>query len=62
MGIGLNTNVTPKNKSFSSSSLKNIVGKNINNNEVLKNIKTKYEKFLSEIKRFSYFELKKKYK
>ncbi len=62
VGIGLNTNVTPKNKSFSSSSLKNIVGKNINNNEVLKNIKTKYEKFLSEIKRFSYFELKKKYK
>ena len=62
VGIGLNTNVAPKNKSFPSTSLKNIINKNIDNKKILKNIKNKYEKFLIEIKNFSYKELKKKYK
>ncbi len=62
VGIGLNTNVVPKNKSFLSTSLKNMINKSIDNKEILKNIKNKYEKFLIEIKKFSYDELKKKYK
>ena len=61
VGIGLNTNINPKNKSFSSTSLKNIVNKNIDNKKILKKIQNRYEKFLIEIKKFSYGELKKKY-
>lgn len=60
VGIGLNTNVVPKNKSFSSTSLKNIVDRKIDNKKILKNIKNNYEKFLIEIKKLSYKKLKKK--
>ena len=62
VGIGLNTNFSPKNKSFSSTSLKNMINNSINNKEILKNIKNKYEKFLIEVKKFSYKKLEKKYK
>ena len=62
VGIGLNTNIAPKNKSFSSTSLKNIINKRIDNRKILKNTKNIYEKFLIEIKKFSFDELKKKYK
>ena len=62
VGIGLNTNIAPKNKSFSSTSLKNIINQKIDNKKILKNIKNIYEKFLIEIKKFSFNELKKKYK
>ena len=62
VGIGLNTNLSPKNKSFSSTSLKNMINNSINNKEILKNIKNKYEKFLIEVKKFSYKKLEKKYK
>ena len=62
VGIGLNTNISPKNKSFSSTSLKNIINKRIDNRKILKNTKNIYEKFLIEIIRFSFDELKKKYK
>ena len=62
VGIGLNTNFSPKNKSFSSTSLKNMINNSINNKDILKNIKNKYEKFLIEVKKFSYKKLEKKYK
>ena len=62
VGIGLNTNIAPKNKSFSSTSLKNIINKRIDNKKILKNTKNNYKKFLIEIKKFSFNELKKKYK
>ena len=62
VGIGVNTNIVPKNKSFSSTSLKNMINNSINNKEILKNIKNKYEKFLIEVKKFSYKKLEKKYK
>ena len=39
-----------------------MINKSIDNKEILKNIKNKYEKFLIEIKKFSYKELEKKYK
>ena len=62
VGIGLNTNAAPKNKSFPSTSLKNMINKSIDNKKILKNIKNIYEIFLIEIKKFSYKELEKKYK
>ena len=60
VGIGVNTNIVPKNKSFSSTSLKNIIDRKIDNKKILRNIKNNYEKFLIEIKKFSYKKLKKK--
>ena len=60
VGIGINTNIAPKNKSFSSTSLKNIIDRKIDNKKILKNIKNNYKKFLIEIKKFSYKRLKKK--
>ena len=44
IGIGLNTNIDPVNKNFSSTSLKKIMNKRIDNDKILKNIKEKYEK------------------
>ena len=61
VGIGVNTNLEPKNKAFLSTSLKKIMNKNIDNNRILKNIKTIYEKFLTKAKSFSYLKLKKIY-
>tara|TARA_B100001559_G_scaffold305850_1_gene296514 strand:+ start:378 stop:944 length:567 start_codon:yes stop_codon:yes gene_type:complete len=60
VGIGVNTNIVPKNKSFSSTSLKNIIDRKIDNKKILKIIKNNYEKFLIEIKKLSYKKLKKK--
>lgn len=62
IGIGINTNILPKNKSFSSTSLKNIIRKNINNHSLLISIKKEYEKLISRIKKNTYFELIKNYK
>ena len=62
VGIGLNTNKVPENKSFKSISLKNMLNKKINNQIILKNIKVTYEKFLKEKDRFSFSKLKTKYK
>ena len=59
VGIGINTNFNPQNKDFSSTSLKDIANKNIDNNKVLYKIKNTYEKFLTKVKRYSYIELKK---
>ena len=61
VGIGVNTNLNPKNNDFLSTSLKKIMDKDIDNNKVLKNIKNTYEKFLSKVKNYSYFKLKKIY-
>ena len=62
VGIGLNTNNIPKNKSFSSTSLKNIIKKDLDNKIVIQKIKKKYEKFLTEKNKYSYLALKIKYK
>ena len=62
VGIGLNTNVAPQNKGFKSTSLKNIVRKNISNQKILKSIIISYEKFLKETEIKSFSELKRKYK
>ena len=62
VGIGINTNVAPLNKSFKSTCLKNILNKKINNNKILKNIIIAYEKFLKEKNKLSFSDLKRKYK
>ena len=61
VGIGVNTNLDPKNAGFLSTSLKKIMNKNIDNNKVLKNIKNIYEKFLIKAKDYSYLKLKRIY-
>ena len=61
VGIGVNTNLNPKNKDFSSISLKKIMNKDIDNNKVLNNIKSVYEKFLTQAKNYTYLKLKKTY-
>ena len=59
VGIGINTNFDPKNSSFSSTSLKQIVNKNIDNKKLFTMIKKIYEKFLFKAKDSSFTELKK---
>ena len=61
VGIGVNTNFDPQNRGFSSTSLKKIMNKDIDNNKVLNNIKKIYEKFLTKAKNHSFIKLKKIY-
>ena len=62
IGIGLNTNFVPENKSFLSTSLKNIINRRIDNKKILKRVIKTYEKLLNEIKKNSFLQLKKKYR
>ena len=62
VGIGINTNITPQNQLFKSTSLRNIVKKNIDNRKVIQNILFEYEKFLNKTKKMTFLELKRKYK
>ena len=62
VGIGLNTNTFPQNKSFKSTCLKNILNKKIDNQKILKKIVIAYEKFLCEKNELSFSDLKMKYK
>ena len=62
IGIGLNTNIDPQNKSFKSTCLKNILKKRISNQKILKNIIIAYEKLLWEKNKFSFSVLKRKYR
>ena len=59
VGIGINTNLDPKNSSFLSTSLKQITNKNIDNKKLFIMIKKKYEKFLFKANQSSFSELKK---
>ena len=59
IGIGINTNLNPKNSSFLSTSLKHITKKNIDNKKLFIMIKKNYEKFLLKANRNSFSELKK---
>ena len=62
VGIGLNTHVVPQNKSFKSTSLKNILNKKINNQKILKLIIIEYKKLIKEKNRLNFFDLKNKFK
>ena len=59
IGIGINTNLKPKNSSFLSTSLKHITKKNIDNKKLFIIIKKKYEKFLLKTNQNTFSELKK---
>ena len=59
VGMGINTNYDPNIKSFSSTCLKYIINRNIDNNKLLYIIKKKYEKFIIKTQKYSYLELKK---
>ena len=59
VGIGINTNLDPKNSSFSSTSLKRITNKNIDNKKLFIMIKKNYEKFLFKTNQNSFSKLKK---
>ena len=59
VGIGINTNFNPNNSSFSSTSLKQITNKNIDNKKLFIMIKKNYEKFLLKVNQNSFLELKK---
>ena len=59
VGIGINTNLDPKNSRFSSTSLKQITNKNIDNKKLFIMIKKNYEKFLFKANQNSFSELKK---
>ena len=59
IGIGINTNLDPKNGSFSSTSLKHITNKNIDNKKLFIMIKKNYEKLLFKANKDSFSELKK---
>ena len=52
----------PENKSFNSTCLKNILKKKVNNKKIMKDILIAYEKLLSEKNKFSFVDLKRKYK
>ena len=59
IGIGINTNLNPKNSSFLSTSLKHITKKNIDNKKLFIMIKKSYEKFLYKANQNTFSELKK---
>ena len=59
VGIGINTNLNPKNSRFLSTSLKQITNKNIDNRKLFTMIKKKYEKFLFKANHNSFLKLKK---
>ena len=59
VGIGINTNLDPNNSNFSSTSLKHITNKNIDNKKLFIMIKKKYEKLLLKANKNSFSELKK---
>ncbi len=59
VGIGINTNLDPKSSHFSSTSLKQITNKNIDNKKLFIMIKKNYEKFLLKANQSSFSELKK---
>ena len=58
IGLGINTNLSPKINDFKSTFLNDKKKKNVNN-KVLKDIKKVYEKFINDIKKYNYTELKK---
>ena len=57
VGMGINTNFDPTIEGFSSTCLKYIINRNIDNNKLLNMIKKKYEKFLIKTNKYSYLKL-----
>ena len=62
IGIGLNTLVTPRYKSFNAAALSDFSKKKIKNKIILEDIANIYEKFISNINKYSALNFKKYYK
>ena len=62
IGVGINTNTSPKIKDFKTSSLQKFTKKKIDNNKILIDIKKKYEKLISDTKKHQFSYLKEKLK
>tara|TARA_B100000579_G_scaffold280688_1_gene232359 strand:+ start:1915 stop:2487 length:573 start_codon:yes stop_codon:yes gene_type:complete len=60
VGVGINTNSAPIIKNYKATSLKVILGKKVNNNKILKDIKKNYERFIHQTKLYKFIELKKR--
>ena len=60
IGIGINTLKSCSTKDFESTSLQKCTNIKVNNNKILREIKITYEKFLSDIKKYNFSNLKKK--
>ena len=61
IGIGLNTNFSPKKNGLKAVSLKSIISKKIDNTKIAINIKKQYEIFLDNVEKLSYINIKKRY-
>jgi len=59
VGIGINTFFAPKNKFFTATCLNNFSKKNITNISIIKELKKIYEKFISDIYKYSFSQIKK---
>ena len=60
IGVGINTNSFPIIKNYKATSLSFILKKKVSNNIILKAIHKDYEKFIQQIEKYSFTELKKK--
>ena len=60
IGVGVNTNSSPVIKNYKATSLSSILGKKIDNNKILKEIKKSYEKFINQTSKYNFIELKSK--
>ena len=61
VGIGINTNSSPKSEIFFSTSLKEISGVSIKNLKIVREIKIIYEKLIDDLKNYNFAFIKKKY-
>ena len=59
IGAGINTNSFPTIKNCKATSLRSILGKKINNNEILKEIQKDYGKFIQKTKKYNFIKLQK---
>ena len=62
IGVGINTYNSPKIKNFKTSSLQKFTKKKIDNDEILFDIKKRYEKLISGIEKYQFSYLKEKLK
>ena len=60
VGVGINTNNSPKIKNYKATSLSSILNKKINNNKFLQEIHKDYEKFIYKTKKNTFTQLKRK--
>ena len=60
IGAGINTNSSPIIESYKATSLSGKIGKKVNNNKILKEIKKDYEKFIKYTEKYNFIELKRK--